>query len=229
MTVIPDRNQSLNPDGWLDQYGDYLFRYAIFRLRDRAAAEDAVQEALLAAMESRERFDGRSSERTWLIGILKHKIIDQYRQTARAKEIPLEADTDFNPFEKSGEWVGHWRAEVAPTSWQAEAAAAFERMEFWETFARSLARLPQKTAAAFVMREIDGFSSEEICEVLDLSRENLWVMLHRARLKLRDALDAEWFRGKRSFGRLKPDSNVGQHSGIIAGKHPGLSYFAAAA
>src|SRR5437773_9102249 len=231
MTTTLEIKKPLDPARWLDEHGDYLFRYAIFRLRDAAAAEDAVQETLLAAMQARERFNGRSSERTWLVGILKHKIIDHYRKVGRAHEISFEVDgsrDQFDPFEKSGEWAGHWRSEFAPTNWQVDAAAALDRIEFWETLNRCLAALPAKTATAFVMREIDGFSSEEICNVLALSRDNLWVMLHRARLKLRDSLDAEFFRGHGS-GSRKTDRVAERQPNLMAGKRQRLGYFDAAA
>src|SRR5438093_12968628 len=107
MTTHLEMKIPFDPSRWSDEPVDYLFRYAIFRLRDAAAAEDAVQETLLAAMQARERFDGRSSERTWLVGILKHKIIDHYRKVGRAHEISLDVDgsrDQLDPFEKGGEW-----------------------------------------------------------------------------------------------------------------------------
>ncbi|MGH9929354.1 MAG: sigma-70 family RNA polymerase sigma factor [Pyrinomonadaceae bacterium] len=211
-------NEPSHPDSWIEQHGDYLFRYAIFRLRDAAAAEDAVQETLLAALQSNNRFAGRSSERTWLIGILKHKIIDLYRRIRSNHEVGYEGDAtnrEFDAFEKTGEWAGHWRTELAPSNWQLDASATLERKEFWETLDRCLAELPRRTAMAFVLREVDGLSSEEICALLNLSRNNLWVMLHRARLKLRNSLEAEWFRS--DPGSLQLAGIAHRHSGVVAG------------
>lgn len=219
-----------NPEKWIDDHGDYLYGFAMFRLRDQHAAEDAVQETLLAGLQSRERFDGRSSERTWLVGILKHKVVDHYRKVGNAREVSWQSESstdDFEPFERTGEWIGHWRAEFAPTNWEPDAFAMLERKDFWSTLDRCLAKLPEKTAIAFVMREIDGFSSEEICDVLDLSRNNLWVMLHRARMKLRDSLDIEWFRNQGS-GSVKTDSIVERQPNKMASARPELIYANAA-
>ena len=215
-------NQLSSPENWIEQHGDYLYGYAMFRLRDVAAAEDVVQETLLAALQSHDRFVGRSSERTWLIGILKHKIIDHYRKIGR-HEISYEDDatSDDNSFQKTGEWAGHWRSECAPTNWQPDALANLERKEFWETLDRCLAELPKKTAMAFVLREVDGLSSEATCDLLALSRNNLWVMLHRARLKLRSSLEVEWFRGQDS-GSFHPTA-IAYQSRVDAARRE-LSY-----
>jgi RNA polymerase sigma-70 factor (ECF subfamily) len=136
---------------------------------------------------------------------LKHKVIDHYRRTSRTREIApgdSERDDEYDAFEKTGQWAGHWRADLAPAEWQLDASAIPEGNEFWEILDRCLSELPQRTAMAFTLREIDGLSSEEICDVLNLSPNNLWVMLHRARMKLRHSLEAEWFRNEpRSFDR----------------------------
>ena len=189
--------EASDPTEWLDLYGDYLYRYAMFRLRNATLAEDLVQETLLAALQSRDRYRGNSQERTWLVGILKHKILDHFRKVGRNREVS-EGDgptgDDYHPFDKTGEWVGHWTTKQAPRDWQLDASYILEKKEFWESFSRCLAELPEKTASAFTLREVEGLSSDEICEILKLSRSNLWVMLHRARLKLRRSLEADWFR-----------------------------------
>lgn len=214
-----------SPENWIDQHGDYLFRYAIFRLREAGAAEDAVQETLLAALQSYNRFNGSSSERTWLVGILKHKIVDLYRRIGRGPEISCVDAAGYEElgvFEKSGEWAGHWLPNCAPTNWQLDAYATLERKEFWETLDRCLGELPKRMATAFILREIDGFSSEEICDLLSLSHSNLWVMLHRARLKLRNSLEAEWFRDCDA-------GSVNQQLGDARGIRSDLSYRTVAA
>ena len=214
----------ITPDTWLDRYGDYLFRYAMFRLRDKMLAEDAVQDTLLAAMQSHDRFDRRSSEKTWLVGILKHKIIDQFRRGASRHEIHYEQEVDdSDPFETSGNWAGHWQSNYAPTDWQLDASAVLERKEFWTIFERCLGALPELTATTFVLREIDGLSSEEICAALNISRNNLWVRLHRARLKLRESLEGELFqnRGSSSFVNRKMTQEGRTDAGRV---EPGMSY-----
>src|SRR5918994_3449140 len=103
--------QSPDPERWLDDHGDYLFKYAVFRLRDDSAAEDAVQETFLAALKAYEKFEGRGSERTWLVGILKHKVVDHFRRAVREAPLGEEADeASDHPefFERTDEWQGHW-------------------------------------------------------------------------------------------------------------------------
>ena len=105
-------------------------------------------------------------------------------------------EDNFHPFETSGEWVGHWRDDMAPTDWHLDASATLEKKEFWETLNRCLSELPERMALVFTMREIDGLGTAEICDALQLSENNLWVLLHRARLKLRHSLEAQWFRAE---------------------------------
>lgn len=186
-----------DPDRWLDDHGDYLFKYAVFRLRDDNVAEDAVQETFLAALRAYENFEGRGSERTWLVGILKHKIIDHFRRSSR--EAPIGEDFDAGPehaefFERSDAWQNHWNADRAPTDWHATPVELIERSDFWKVFNECLTPLPQRTVSAFTMREVDGLKTEEICEILSIKVNNLWVMLHRARLHLRNCLELNWFR-----------------------------------
>lgn len=192
-------SRSPDPGRWLDDHGDYLFKYAVFRLRDDTAAEDAVQETFLAALKAYEKFEGRGSQRTWLVGILKHKIVDHFRRAVR--EAPLGEETDEASdhrefFERADEWKGHWNNDYAPTDWHATPAELLERSDFWKVFTDCLSPLPQRTANAFTMREVDGHTSEEICEILSISVNNLWVMLHRARLQLRNCLEVSWFKNK---------------------------------
>lgn len=186
-----------DPGRWLDDHGDYLFKYAVFRLRDDTAAEDVVQETFLAALKAYEKFEGRGSERTWLVGILKHKIIDHFRKTER--EAPIGETVDEGPehhefFERTDEWKGHWNTDYAPSDWHATPADLVERGDFWRVLNDCLSPLPERTASAFTLREVDGLKSEEICEIMSISVNNLWVMLHRARLHLRNCLEMKWFR-----------------------------------
>jgi RNA polymerase sigma-70 factor (ECF subfamily) len=198
MITSPDIKLSLDPTDWLGRHGDYLYRYALMRVRDTATAEDLLQETLLAAMGSYQAHEGRSSERTWLVGIMNHKVVDYFRRLARTPDFQVSNDEgrdNLDWFESEGTWRGHWREDQAPISWPVDAMRLVESHEFWEIFDRGLARLSPQMAIAFTLREIDGLSSEEICEVLDVTPTNLWVILHRGRAKLRHFLEAEWFRG----------------------------------
>ncbi len=186
-----------DPGAWLDSHGDYLYRYALFRLRDATLAEDAVQETLLAALQAYTKFAGRGSERTWLVGILKHKVTDHFRRASREAPVPVREGEEFaheDFFRAAGEWQDHWRPEQAPSDWYANPVALAEQNEFWLVFQTCLEPLPARIASAFVLREVDGLASEEICEVLSITVNNLWVMLHRARLHLRHCLELNWFK-----------------------------------
>ena len=200
MKTYPDKKAQIDPTDWLGEHGDYLYRYALVRVRDTAAAEDLLQETLLAAMRSVHLHEGRSSERTWLVGIMKHKVFDYFRRLARTPEFQISNEDgleDLDCFESDGPWPGHWREGWAPISWPADAATLLESREFWETLDRCLTRLSPRMAIAFTLREIDGLSSEEVCEVLNITPNNLWVILHRSRARLRHFLETEWFRGRR--------------------------------
>ncbi|MFY7997292.1 MAG: sigma-70 family RNA polymerase sigma factor [Candidatus Kapaibacteriota bacterium] len=184
------------PEQWVDLYGNYLYSFALTRLRDDAAAQDAVQETFLAALKARETFSGRSSERTWLVGILKHKIIDMFRK--RSREIPeSEALLPFEQeelFREEGdEWQGHWKSEYKPADWGNTPLAAAERNDFQRVFRSCFQKLPQRVALAFSMKEIDDADCAEICTALEITETNLWVMLHRARMHLRRCLEVRWF------------------------------------
>jgi RNA polymerase sigma-70 factor (ECF subfamily) len=177
----------------LEQYRSYLLRYAVLQLRDPVAAEDAVQETLLAAIEASGRYAGKSSVKTWLTGILKHKIIDHIRRQSR--EQPLLADENAERTES--EMVdalfaadGHWRDR--PQQW-GDPERAFENGRFWAVFELCASTMPARMARVFAMREVLELSTEEICKELDITPTNCWVLLHRARLALRECLETKWF------------------------------------
>ena len=180
-----------DPSTWLDTYGDTLYRHALFRLQDAMLAEEVVQETLLAALQSRNNFAGKSSEKTWLIGILKHKIIDHIRKSVR--ELPL--DEDLQEFDSICDEVfdgkGYWKIEIE--QWN-DPRRSLEQEQFWRTLENCVSRLPTRLATLFVLREVDGLDSESICKELQISStNNLWVMLSRMRMRLRDCLGRHWF------------------------------------
>lgn len=194
MQTTTDTQQRLDPGKWLDCHGDYLYRYALMRVREAVVAEDLLQETLLAAVGSYRAHEGRSSERTWLVGIMKHKVIDYFRRAARNAQIPLTPEDDESEwFEESGPFQGHWRNNRAPTRWTGDAGECLESREFWTTLEHCLSQLPPQMSIAFTLREIDGLTSNEICEILNITPNNLWVLLHRSRCKLRHLLEANWF------------------------------------
>lgn len=184
-----------SPERWVDEHGDMLYRFALSRLRDPVAAEDLVQETFLAALKARERFNGQSSERSWLVGILKHKIMDslrkKYRDQRFVSESEIEETTGRN-FDSHGHW--DTRGGYAPKSWGSDGAGSIERAEFKAVLDGCLEKVPPQTARAFAMRELDELESDEICKVLNITATNLWVVLHRARTQLRRCLETNWFR-----------------------------------
>lgn len=183
---------SVNADAVaIERERGYLLRYARLQLRNPSQAEDAVQETLLAALEGIGRFSGQSSLRTWLTGILKHKIIDQLRRGAR--EQPLNTDQDRSEADVVDALFaadGHWRE--FPADW-GNPEAALENSRFRTAFELCLQRLPERTARVFAMREVMEMPTEEICQELQITATNCWVMLHRARLILRECLEQTWF------------------------------------
>lgn len=175
----------------IEQQRPYLLRYATLQLRDAGAAEDAVQDTLIAALEGAERFQGNSSVKTWLTGILKHKIIDHYRRQAR--EAPLTADDDASETEAIDALFkpdGHW--SQPPSTWE-DPDRALENKRFLAALEKCAEGLPKKTARVFMMRDVMEVSTEEICKELNITSTNCWVMLHRARLALRECLEMTWF------------------------------------
>jgi len=168
----------------------YLLRFASLQLRDAAAAEDAVQEALLAALAGEARFAGRANLRTWLTGILKHKIVDAVRRQAREPLLPQERDEAPDDFDALFERNGHWAER--PAGWR-DPDNALEQAQFFRALEACLAQLPARTAQAFMMREHLGLDTPEICKELEITPTHCWVMLYRARMTLRECLQQTWF------------------------------------
>jgi len=184
-----------DPETWVETHGDYLFKYALLRLRDTAKAEDAVQETFLAALKSGKSFAGRSAEKSWLVGILKNKIFDYYRKAGRETsftDLEFYSDEEGGRFAASGASQGGWIHELGPQDWP-DAGASLDREAFWRAYRDCADKLPKNVAAVFNLREVDGVESREICALLNISESNLWVMLHRARMALRRCLETNWF------------------------------------
>ncbi|MCB0328675.1 MAG: sigma-70 family RNA polymerase sigma factor [Bdellovibrionales bacterium] len=182
-------NISEDPSSWLEEHGNYLYRYAYMRVNSQETAEDLVQEALLAAVRGYKNFERRSSVRTWLVGILKNKIIDYLRRSSRKeKNEILEEDNEtldrhFNRF-------GVWN-RVLP-NWASEPNELLERKEFMRAFEGCLRKVPEKTRQAFMLKTFENVETEEVCNILGITSSNLWVLLHRCRLVLRECLEKNW-------------------------------------
>ena len=184
-----DSPSDIDPKRWLDEHGDILYRYALGRVRNAQTAEDLVQDTFLAAMKGADSFGGRSTERTWLVGILKHKIIDHFRKHKRMFLSEDLETREFNPHD-SLDRKGHWK--VGQAEWITNPEKAYERQEFWAQLNQCLEGLNDRHRQVYVLRELQHQEAEDICESLDITPSNLWVTLHRARLQLKDCLTANW-------------------------------------
>lgn len=180
-------------EAWVDEYGDLLYRVAVMRLGDRSAAEDVVQEAFLAAWRSRDSFDGRSDQGTWLVAILKRKIADHYRRVGRSRETTADGEGD-----ELFDHRGIWRRPVSEIDLNPESPV--ELSEFYRSLQHCVEQLPGSMSSAFRMRECEAESIEQTCEQLGITRQNLAVRLHRARLLLRECLQRTWL-GQRESNR----------------------------
>jgi len=173
---------------WVEAHGDYLYKFAIGQVRDDSVAEDLVQETLLAAFRARERFVGRSTERTWLVGILRHKIHDHLRRTCRERAVraPLPVGQGGEEgWEDALMWLHDMAAESQLPSRRLELA------EFRAHLETALGQLPPRIAQVFQLYAMEDCSHAEVCARMNISESNLWVMMHRARKQLRELL-GEW-------------------------------------
>jgi len=180
------KNAHHNIDKLVSRHAEALYSYALMRVQKKDLAEDMVQETLLAALKSWEKFAGDSSVRTWLIGILRHKILDFFRQHHDSERVDDET-WRAEYFDRKR----HWKDKMV--NWKTNPATLVENNEFWKILQDCLKELSQVMAKAFVMRELEGLSSEQVCKHLEISQTNLWVRLHRARLQLRRCLEINWF------------------------------------
>jgi RNA polymerase sigma-70 factor (TIGR02943 family) len=178
------------PEEWVDRYGDYLYRFALARTSDPDRAEDLVQETFLAALKSRGNFKQQSSPKTWLTAILKHKIIDYLRKANREQTWDSQEALDRridDMFNVDGRW------SVQPRRWRTNPGDHIEQKEFMDMLYLCLAELPKRIARIFMMREMEGASTDEICQVMEITSTNCWTMLYRARNGLQRCLQLNWF------------------------------------
>ena len=186
---MPEEEITLNPDKWIDKYADYLFNYAVVRVNNSDIAKDLVQDTFFAALKSAKNFQGKSTERTWLVSILKRKVIDYYRKINSKKG---KAEVRMN-FYDDGENEGSWIEERVPQSWDNESEKLIENQELKTQLDICINNLPEKYALVFRMKTIQEFETEEICKELDITASNLWVIIHRARTQLRKCMEDNWF------------------------------------
>ncbi len=186
-----DNNKTvLNPAKWVDNHGDYLYNYAYVRTGKKETAEDLVQETLIAAWKAKERFRGDSSEQTWLTAILKRKIIDHYRKKSTEKESSFSSFS--KPFQDETGMEGHWILDRAPRDWSKNSDTPLNSEEFEKIMEYCLSLLPGKWKSVFVLKVMEELETDTICKEIGCTASNLWVILHRARLKLRECIEKNW-------------------------------------
>ncbi|WP_179335800.1 sigma-70 family RNA polymerase sigma factor [Winogradskyella costae] len=180
----------IDPNNWVKLYSDYLFNYTITRVNDREIAQDLISETFLAGLKSMKNFKGEASERTWLISILKRKIIDHYRKINSNKgkaevRMTYNSDTDTE-----GDWL---EERVADTN-DKTAEDNLVNSELGDAIYNCLGKLPEKQADVFKMKTILGYDTETICNDLEITASNLWVIIHRARTALAECMQDNWYK-----------------------------------
>ncbi|GAA4113488.1 sigma-70 family RNA polymerase sigma factor [Aquimarina addita] len=179
----------IDPNSWIDKYSDYLFNYTVVRVDDKEIAQDLVQETFFAGLKSMKNFKGEATERTWLISILKRKIIDHYRKINSNKG---KAEVRVN-YVNDGESEGDWLEERVADPFDQNAENEIENKELGTAIHNCLDKLPEKQARIFDMKTIQGFDTEAICNEFDITASNLWVIIHRARTSMAECLKKNWF------------------------------------
>jgi len=178
-----------SPEKWLDLYGDILYRYGLSRVRNAEAAEDLVQETLLAGLNAKENYKGQASEQTWLIAILKYKIIDYFRKVTRDENNRLD---DFMLTEEDGYFDGAGEWTVTLSTWSMP-DKSLQQDQFMKVLEGCIDKLSPQMAQVFMLREFDNMTSDALCELMSISStNNLWVILSRARVQLKHCLDVNW-------------------------------------
>lgn len=186
---IPDIDEK-DPSNWLDMHGNCLYRFALLRVKSPEIAEDLVQDTFVSAIRAVGNFEGKSSIRTWLVQILKNKIIDHARKDIR-QPLSLMSDELAEVVEANFHSTGLWN-RVLP-NWAKDPDSLIEQKEFHQALQGCIEKLPKRARLVFISKIVDGIDSDELCKTLDISPSNLWVILHRARMALRSCLELNWF------------------------------------
>lgn len=178
------------PETWVDRYGDYLYGFAMSRLRNPDAAHDCVQDTFLAAIKALDRFDGSRDIKFWLRGIMRNKIVDHIRRSVKENKVDIQAEDEALIesfwFKYSG------IATTNPDPWQFNPRKHYDNSEFWVVFDRCIEQVKEPARQAFILRVLEDLSTEEVCKVMNITSNYLWVLLHRARAQLKTLLEANW-------------------------------------
>jgi RNA polymerase sigma-70 factor (ECF subfamily) len=185
----------LNPKEWVKNYADYLYNHAMYRTRNSALSEDLVQDTFVSAFKGKDNFKGTASEKTWLVTILKNKIIDHYRKASTRKQINVsqlgdKADYFFDTATEDGD--NSSGKGPRPNLAQSEGLNLTEQNELNQILFSCFDKLPEKWGEISKMKLVDDATTEEITEAFNISKSNFWVILHRAKLQLRECLQHNW-------------------------------------
>lgn len=193
MPETSSHTNTLHPEKWVELYADYLYRFAFYRVNDEDLAQDLVQDVFLSALKAKENYKGEASEKTWLVSILKNRIVDHYKKASTRNESPMKLQTydapSYDHFFESGR-VGHWKEESMPKDWAAD--SGFDSREFYSTLHGCLAGLPEKWRGIFTMSLLEESDSKLVCKEFNLTSSNFWVIMHRAKLQIRECLEKNW-------------------------------------
>lgn len=179
--------ETLNPEKWVDNYADYLYNYTIVRVNDPIITQDLISETFLAGLKAQKNFKGEATERTWLISILKRKIIDHYRKNNSAKG-KAEVNISYHNPDSEGDWL----EENAADPFDKTAEDRLENEELRLAILECMGALDERQAEIFKMKTIDGFDTDVICKEFNITPSNLWVIIHRARKSLMECLEKNW-------------------------------------
>ena len=191
------KRHKLNPEKWVDNYSDYLFAFAVTKINDISLVEDLIQDTLFSAFKNQASFKGNSSEKTWLTSILKNKIIDHFRKSSSQNEKVIldnywEISGDDSPFIKDGKFKGHWTGTASERILQFDVDRFIESDEFYKILNDCIAQLSSNHALIFRLKIIDGIDRKQICKDLNISSSNFWVIIHRAKMQVRECISKRW-------------------------------------
>jgi RNA polymerase sigma-70 factor (TIGR02943 family) len=196
LDTVKNNQNTLDPSKWVDSYSDYLYKFAYYRVNDQELAEDLVQDTFLSALKGRDTYKGEAAEKTWLVSILKNKIIDHYKKASTRNESPLKLQTYEAPsldyyFDKARN--GDWQKTNRPKDW-GEVDDRYDSKEFYRILEACLKTLPEKWKGVFTMSLLEESDSKLVCKEFNLSSSNFWVIIHRARLQIRACLEKNWLK-----------------------------------
>ena len=196
MEKTSNTTNTLDPNKWVDLYADYLYNYAYYRVSNDELAQDLVQEVFLSALKAQNTYKGEASEKTWLVSILKNKIIDHYKKASTKNESPLQLNSYDAPsydYFFNTKKMGQWQKESMPKDWD-NGENNFDTKEFYKTLENCLSELPEKWKGVFTLSLLEDTDSKLVCKEFNLTSSNFWVIMHRAKLQVRACLEKNWLR-----------------------------------